>query len=237
MSHEMRRPLTAILGFGELIERDGLSDDDRECVDHILSAGHRLLALVDQIVDLATLGAGQMSISAEPVRVADAIDGSIARVAVDAAARAITLRADCDPGLAVVADQRRLGQALENLVSNAVRFNHHGGKVELTAGRAIGPGGTMGTIRIEVADTGTGIPAEALARLFIPFERLDAVGSRAEGPTTGAGAGLGLALAKGLVEAMAGTIEVASEVGTGSTFRVELPAADPSGLVLSPDRE
>jgi signal transduction histidine kinase/CheY-like chemotaxis protein len=213
MSHELRTPLTAILGFGEILQAEELDEDNRECVDHIVKAGHHLLALINEILDIAKLESGHLTVSLEPVYLAGVVDESLALMQHQAVRSAITVAARVDRDLAVVADQQRLKQVLLNLVSNAVKYNRDGGRVDLAARQA------GDRARITVTDTGAGIPPDGLEKLFRPFERLDAAKTGIEG------SGVGLALTKGLVEAMQGEIGVDSEVGVGSTFWVELTLA------------
>lgn len=217
MSHELRTPLNAILGFAQLLEMESLSPQQRESVGHILKGGRHLLQLINEVLDIARIEAGRLAISPEPVPLPDVVQetldlmrplagGMNVRLAGDAAGT----RTRC-----VLADSQRLKQVLLNLVSNAIKYGGRGGAVTLSCEDVPG-----GRVRIKVSDTGPGIPPDRMERLFIPFERLG-------GEQTGVeGTGLGLALSKGLVGAMGGTIGVDSAVGRGSTFWVEFAAAE-----------
>jgi len=214
MSHELRTPLNAVLGFGQLLELDDLSEEHRASVGHIVRAGRHLLELINEILDISRIEAGQFAVSLEPVplhEVAREAAALIRPLAVELGVRVECLVAD--DGY-VLADRKRLEQVLLNLGSNAVKYNRAGGSVWITATAA-----ADGRRRILVADTGPGIDPTMIPRLFRPFERLSTA------PTAVEGTGLGLALSKRLVDAMGGTIGVDSRPGEGSTFWVELPLA------------
>ncbi|HEX6422198.1 MAG TPA: hybrid sensor histidine kinase/response regulator [Acidimicrobiales bacterium] len=242
MSHELRTPLTAIIGFGQLLQADDLDDDQRESVDHVVRAGHHLLGLIDDALDIARIETGNVAVTVEPVALDGAVCEAVALVRRQADDGDVTVDAAPMPGMAVLADPQRLEQVLLNLLSNAVKYNRPGGRVEVHAaaadngaGRATGGGAGHrdtgdGWIRLSVGDTGPGIASGEVARLFEPFERLDAADRGIDGT------GMGLAVTRGLVEAMGGTIGVESEVGAGSTFWIELPgAADrPGGSGAAP---
>ncbi len=229
MSHELRTPLNAILGFAQMLESDPLAPEQRESVGYILRGGRHLLGLINEVLDVARIEAGRLSLSPEPVLVPEIVKETVELSAPLAAGAAVQLRADVAdvPERHVMADKQRAVQVLLNLVSNAIKYNHRGGTVTLSCKDVAG-----GRFRISVRDTGPGIPPEGLERLFTPFERLNA-------DTTGVeGSGLGLALSKGLVEAMGGAIGVESIVGQGSTFWTEFPVADGTNRPGEPsDRE
>jgi CheY-like chemotaxis protein len=212
VSHELRTPLTAVIGFGQMLEDDeeSLSPDQHECAHHIVHGGQHLLGLINDLLDISKIEIGHLTISVEPIAVREVVDDTVALVRSLAASREITISTDCPDHPMVNADRQRLRQILLNLLSNAIKYNRHAGHVTLT----VAPHGDL--TRISISDTGTGIPPEGLARLFQPFERLDAANTDVEG------SGIGLALTKRLVEAIGGTIDVTSEVGTGTTFWVEL---------------
>jgi signal transduction histidine kinase/CheY-like chemotaxis protein len=216
MSHELRTPLNAILGFGQLLEAEELDDAQRDSVGFILQAGRHLLDLINEILDIARIETGQMAVSIEPVSLIDVASESVTLVRPDASARQISVDADLDGlrDIHVMADRQRLKQVLINLLSNAVKYNREGGAVALAANVSEGE-----RVRIEVRDTGPGIPEPMHALLFRPFERLGAERGDA------VGTGLGLALTKGLIEAMRGEIGVRSTVGEGTTFWIELSSA------------
>ncbi len=193
MSHELRTPLNAILGFAQL-------------------AGRHLLGLINEILDISRIEAGRLQLSLEPVPVQETVRQAIELVQPSVAEAHVTVRAEAiGEALHVLADRQRLQQVLLNLLSNGVKFNRAGGTVTVAC-REI----TARRLRIEVTDTGQGITADKLARLFTPFDRLGAEASAVEGT------GLGLALSKSLVEAMGGTLKVRSEPEVGCTFSVEL---------------
>lgn len=218
MSHELRTPLNAILGFGQLLERGGqLEERERDDVHHILKAGRHLLELINEVLEISRIETGELSLSPEPVAVAETVQEAVALVAPLAAERGVQLGVDLgalgDDGH-VRADRQRLRQVLLNLLSNAIKYNRAKGRVDV-AFEADGD-----RLRILIADTGIGISPERLDSAFEPFERLGAEHSEVEGT------GLGLALSKRLVEAMGGTIAVDSDPARGTTFAVELHAVE-----------
>ncbi len=214
MSHELRTPLNAILGFGQLLERQKPTEVQRKRVGYILSAGKHLLDLINEVLDISRIEAGRMQLSLEPVCVADALEETLDLMRPLATERSIQLSAsvDIDAGVHVLADRQRFKQVLVNLLNNAVKYTPFFGGVAVSYHV---PGNEK--VRVLVSDTGPGIPAEKLARLFTPFERLGAEQSAIEGT------GLGLALSQRLMQAMGGSIGVDSAVGKGSTFWIELP--------------
>ena len=236
MSHELRTPLNAVLGFAQLLEMD-LDGDQREKAGQIRRAGRHLLKLINEVLDISCIESGQLALSPEPVRVRDLVADVVELITPLANAHGVgigieTSGADC--ACFVQADRRRAMQVLLNLLSNGVKYNNPGGVVRIRC--SFPPDGA--SVRIEVADTGIGIPAEHLHRLFVPFERLAAANSKIEGT------GVGLALSQRLATAMGGAIEVRSEPGRGSSFTFVLPqvpdpceAADggPGAVCAPPD--
>lgn len=215
VSHEFRTPLNAILGFGELLALDQLSESQRHSVEQILAGGRHLLALVEDLLDLSRVAAGNLDLEPAPVDLEAEIAQAVALTGALATEKSLTLDVELAGGpLYARADRRRLKQVLLNLISNAIKFNRPGGSITLRL-RTDG----KGTVRIDVRDTGAGMTRAQLQRLFVPFERLNASAHGIEGN------GLGLALSKALAEAMGGTIAVASTPGAGSVFTVRLPAA------------
>jgi signal transduction histidine kinase/CheY-like chemotaxis protein len=213
MSHELRTPLNAVLGFGQLLQMDALSDKQREGVEHILRAGRHLLGLIDEVLDISRIEAGRLQLSLEPVPVQATLRHAVELIRPTARGLDVGVRLeDVDERLHVLADRQRLQQVLLNLLSNAVKYNRPRGTVT-----ASGEPAGAGRLRISVTDTGEGIAADKLDRLFVPFDRLGAEATGIEGT------GLGLALSKSLVEAMGGVLHVQSRPGEGSTFSVELP--------------
>ena len=220
MSHELRTPLNAVIGFADILRMRSvkpLTERQTEAVEQIHTAGRHLLALIEEVLDFAKIESGKVSVSIEaidPQEVAQALAGTFRPMA-DRAGISVTI-AEPEAKLAVRADHLRLKQVLANLISNAIKYNRPRGAVEVTT-RALGD-----RVLISVRDTGLGIPTGRMADLFEPFERLGREGSGVEG------AGLGLALTRRLVEAMNGKLDVQSLEGVGSTFIVDLPAAEPA---------
>jgi CheY-like chemotaxis protein len=200
---------------------DGLEPRHQESVGQILKGGKHLLDLINEVLDIARIESGRMTLSLEPVVLADALSEAIGLIQPLAAEQGIELKAE-DARSAdryVRADRQRLKQVLLNLLSNAVKYNRSGGRVIVRCLEVQGEG-----LRVEVSDQGAGIPPEMMDRLFLPFERLGAEGTGVEGT------GLGLALSKGLTEAMGGSLGMTSIPGQGSTFFVELPRAEEPGV-------
>jgi PAS domain S-box-containing protein len=215
MSHELRTPLNSILGFGHILEMDGLSEGQLEPVRYILESGRHLLALINEVLDIARIEAGKVAIFPEPVAVEALIADVVAVVSPMAAER--NIRVEIAPGdleCHILADRQRVKQVLLNLLSNAIKYNREEGEVEIGC-ECVGP-----HLRIRVRDTGHGIPAERLADVFAPFERIVAEHEDIQG------SGLGLALSRNLMELMGGTLTVESEPGVGSTFTAELELAE-----------
>ena len=226
MSHELRTPLNSIIGFGQLLEMDGLDETQREYVERILKGGRHLLDLINEVLDISRIEAGTLGISLEPVDAHTAITEALALIRPMAADRGLRLYLpSAPPELSyVTADQQRLKQILLNLLSNGVKYNRDGGAITVSLEQR------GERVRLMVADTGAGLSAEQMQRLFVPFERLGLLGHEIEGT------GLGLALSKRLAEAMGGALEVESERGVGTTFVLELPRAQQPrpGVELAP---
>jgi signal transduction histidine kinase/response regulator RpfG family c-di-GMP phosphodiesterase len=214
MSHELRTPLNSILGFAQLLALADAGAQYHNNVQQILKGGYHLLELINEVLDLARIEAGRLSLSPEPVQIKDAVKEVLDLVRPIAGAKNVTLSADLSThgDRYIRADRQRLKQVLLNLISNAIKFNRSNGLVVLRCEETRG-----GRLRVEIADSGSGIDAEGLKKIFTPFERLSA-DRNAVG-----GTGLGLALSKRMVEAMGGTIGVESTLGAGSRFHFELP--------------
>ena len=224
-SHELRTPLNAILGFGQLLETSTLSPDDRQSVHQILKGGRHLLNLINEVLDISQFDTQGASMSIESVSVDEIVNESMDLIRPLAETRKIEIEIDpLDLSWFVRADRQRLRQVLLNVLSNAVKFNRDGGTVWVS-----GVEMSTGTLAIRVGDSGPGIAAEQLERLFSPFDRLGAERTDTEGT------GLGLALSKALVEAMGGQITVQSDEGNGSTFSVELERAEDPGRSFDMD--
>jgi CheY-like chemotaxis protein/anti-sigma regulatory factor (Ser/Thr protein kinase) len=216
MSHELRTPLNAILGFGQLLQLEDLTQEQNESVDHMLAGGRHLLGLINEILDISRIEAGSLALSPEAVDVAGVVKDTVDLIRPLAAERELDLVApgEASDAPAVQADHQRLKQVLLNLASNAVKYNRHGGSIRV-AYEATAPG----RVTIVVEDTGPGLAPDKLARLFTPFDRLGAEQTDVQGT------GMGLALSKGLVEAMGGSLSADSTEGRGTSFAIELPAA------------
>ncbi|PDT10952.1 ATP-binding protein [Rhizobium sp. M1] len=213
MSHELRTPLNSVLGFAQLLEMDLTDADSRESVAQILRAGRHLLSLIDEVLDMARIEAGRMDLAVEAQLVAEVIEEAVSLARPLCGKQQIRIEvAEAEPDLTALADRRRLLQVLLNLLSNAVKYNRPRGSVTVSH-QAL-----EDRIRIEVSDTGPGIPAERVGRLFTPFDRLGAERISQEGT------GLGLALSRHLIDAMGGTLGFSNRAG-GATFHVDLPRA------------
>jgi CheY-like chemotaxis protein/anti-sigma regulatory factor (Ser/Thr protein kinase) len=219
MSHELRTPLNAILGFAQLLLTDRtLQLDERQqgFLLQIQRGGEHLLGLINEVLELGRIEAGQLVLQTQPVRLDAVAQDVLALVRPLAEARRVRLLplADGAPALAVMADPMRLKQVLLNLLGNAIKYNRPGGEVALDWARQ------ERDVRISVRDTGPGIAEFDQARVFEPFERLGARFGDVEGT------GIGLGLSRRLVQAMSGQLGLESRTGVGSTFWVDLPLAE-----------
>lgn len=217
MSHELRTPLNAILGFAQLLRRDKkspLSERHKDRVEQILQGGEHLLRLIDDILDLSRIESGNVSISREPVDVADVLESL--RTTLHAMAAGASLELTIEPvpkDLPLVAtDRTRYLQILMNFASNAIKYNRPGGTVAFTASRP-----DPGTVRVTVTDTGQGIAADKQDKLFQPFQRA----GQETGPIQGTG--IGLVITKRLAELLEGKVGFESVAGEGSKFWVDMP--------------
>lgn len=217
MSHELRTPLNAILGFGQLLKNDGkhpISEAQQRAVKHILNSGSHLLTLIDEVLDLAKIEAGQERLSIEQTEISDVIASSLSLVQTTADQHQINIKNEIKiEHSTVLADYTRLKQVIVNLLTNAIKYNTEGGSVTLSAEQL------EGVIRLKIADTGPGISPDRFEELFQPFSRLGAETTEIEGT------GIGLTLSKKLIELMDGTIGVDSTIGEGSVFWLDLPMA------------
>jgi signal transduction histidine kinase len=221
ISHEVRTPLNGILGMAQMLDDSPLAPQDREAVDVILESGRILLAVINDILDFSRLESGRLTIEAQPVDAVAMLRETLAPLAAQAQAKGLAWRLELSRDLpeVVVADRIRVAQLLLNLVGNALKFTS-AGEVAVRAGWRGAPGG--GWLRIEVADTGIGIPDAARPRLFQRFSQAESSTTRRFG-----GTGLGLAISRQLVELMGGRIGFEPGLSGGSLFWFELPLALP----------
>ena len=217
MSHEIRTPLTAIIGYsGLLADFADLPNEARTYVRRVVSGGQALLSVVNDILDFSKLEAGQVDLDPQPFDPAAFVEGTLALVAPQAAAKGLQVAWRSEGALPalVEADSSRLRQVLLNLLTNAIKFTDRGQVTVIARYHA-----TEKRLRLSVSDTGCGIPADKRDRLFERFSQVDGSVSRRYG-----GTGLGLAICKNLVGLMGGEIDVASTVGAGSTFTFAVAA-------------
>lgn len=229
MSHELRTPLNAVIGFAELMmmndRTEPLTRRQSQAVEQILGSGRHLLCLIEEVLDLARIEAGKLSMSVERVDPQLVVRQVCDNLRPQAEAAGITLRAPAPTaGLGVVADRTRLRQVLINLLSNAIKYNRQGGDILVEVRQ------TPDGVALSVHDTGVGIPQDRMSELFQPFSRLGRETSDV------AGTGIGLAVSRRLAEAMNGRLECESVAGQGSTFTLHLPLARPAtaGITASP---
>jgi PAS domain S-box-containing protein len=212
MSHELRTPLNSVLGFAQILEMELQSPDELEMVGFIHHSGKYLLELINEVLDISRIESGHVSVLIEPIVLQDLEKECIELVKPQANELGVTIFSQSRYDFQVLGDQQRLKQVMLNLLSNAIKYNRPNGSVTIECTPK-----PRSMVRLSVSDTGPGISPDLINRLFTPFDRLDAETSGIEGT------GLGLALSKGLMEAIGGTIGVDSEVGRGSTFWIELP--------------
>jgi PAS domain S-box-containing protein len=224
MSHELRSPLNAILGFAQLINSDSPPPTPAQTasIDQILHAGWYLLELINEILDLAQIESGRLALSLEPTSMAEVMFECQAMIEPQGQKRGLKMTFPrFDTPCFVDADRTRLKQVLINLLSNAIKYNQANGTVVVDCSMS-----TPKRIRVSVNDTGAGLPPEMLMQLFQPFNRLGQEKSTEEGT------GIGLVMSKRLVEMMGGVIGVESTVGSGSAFWFELNSAGAPQLVI-----
>ena len=226
MSHELRTPLNAVLGFAQLLRFNANHPKQIESIDHISNAGEHLLSLINEVLDVARIEAGGMSVQPVPIPLPPFLleTAELLRPLADRHYVRIRIEPHTTPSPTAFADRQRLKQVLINLLSNAIKYNRPEGDVSVSTQH----NPETKTVRISIRDSGFGIPESKMHRIFSTFDRLDAETQGIEG------SGIGLALTKGLLEAMNGSITVQSEENIGSTFTVTLPEADPA-LVPPPE--
>jgi signal transduction histidine kinase len=215
MSHELRTPLNAIIGFSQVLRDQmagSVNEKQAEYLDDIISSGNHLLSLINDVLDLSKVEAGQVELDVHPFSLRDALERGVVMVRERATEDGVRVGFTADPEVDVVdGDERRIKQVIFNLLSNAVKFTPAGGEVDVSATRA------NGEVRVSVADTGPGIAPDDRERIFEEFQQTETGGVQHEGT------GLGLALSKRFVELHGGRIWLESELGRGSTFTFALP--------------
>jgi signal transduction histidine kinase/CheY-like chemotaxis protein len=228
MSHELRTPLNAILGFGQLLASEGMpltAEKRAAFTQHILKAGHHLLSLINEVLDLARIESANLMLSPEPVEMAALLKECHTMLEPAAAQRGLHMLMPLDATLTVVADRTRLKQVMLNLLSNAIKYNREEGAVVVECASF-----SSSRARIVVRDTGPGLQPEQVASLFQPFNRLGQEAGAVEGT------GIGLVVTKRLVELMGGRIGVHSTPGVGSEFWIELKRSQETPSAAETDR-
>ncbi len=218
MSHELRTPLNGVLGYAQLLTMEGgLNAQQARGLDTIHQSGLHLLALINDILDLARIEAGHAELSRAPVNLSGLLQSVVQLMRVKADEKRLAFGFDAVAGLpdAVLADERRLRQVLLNLLGNAIKFTDNGQVSLRASAETKGPGQVL--LRLDVEDTGVGMRPDELGRIFEPFEQVGDVQRRS------GGTGLGLTITRALVNDMGGQVQVSSEFGRGTRFRVELP--------------
>jgi two-component system cell cycle sensor histidine kinase PleC len=229
MSHELRTPLNAIIGFSEVMGRGMFgalgSERYQEYCQDILSSGNYLLDVINDVLDMSKIEAGRMKLSPEALDLAQTISESTRVASSRADGKRLTLDSRIDGAMPVVADRRAMKQILVNLLSNAVKFTPDGGRI-MVRSRSIG-----GRVTLTIADTGIGIPKEALTRLGHPFEQVESQMTKSYH-----GSGLGLAIAKSLVQLHGGSMKLRSQLDVGTVVRISLPcqACEPATAMAAP---
>lgn len=214
MSHEMRTPLNGIIGMNMLLLETELTPEQQEYAELTQQSSKHLLQIITDILDIVRMRAGKQTLELEPTNVNLAVRDACAALSIPAARIGLRLDVDCDESIPLGIDGNalRIRQIVTNLVGNAIKFTNAPGWIKVVTGRA------DGQWTLTVSDTGIGIPEEKLGSIFDEFSQVDASPTR-----RGGGTGLGLSITQNLVELMGGVIEVESEVGVGSVFRVRMP--------------
>jgi PAS domain S-box-containing protein len=228
MSHELRTPLNAVLGFAQLMASDTPPPTPAQqmSIDQILQAGWYLLRLINEILDLALIESGKVTLSQEPMSFREVLQDCEAMIAPQAQRRGITMTfPKFDQDFYVYADRIRVKQVMINLLSNAIKYNRDGGTVKVDCDISTSSTRAGNRIRVSVTDSGAGLNARQLAQLFQPFNRLGQEGGTEEGT------GIGLVVTKQLIELMGGEIGVGSNIGVGSVFWIELAGAGEPELI------
>ena len=228
MSHELRTPMNSILGFAQLLEMGQLSAGQKKGISHIMRSGNHLLDLINEVLDIARIEAGRISLSLEPVKVSSIIPEMIDIIRPLANDKKVIVRVINMPDqqLYIKTDRQRLKQILLNLLNNAIKYNREGGQVFIKTEQILQKDEPQPSVRISITDSGFGISTDDLPKLFNPFERIGAERTQIEGT------GLGLAVVKKLIDAMSGKLGVESTLGEGSTFWVEFPGCESQHDIL-----
>lgn len=227
MSHELRTPLGSILAFAQVMElsKPPPTDAQKPIIAQIKKAGRYLAELINDVLDLALVESGQMTLRMEPIAIAGILRECQTMVEPLATTRALTLDFPCtESQLSVLADRTRLKQIVINLLSNAIKYNRQGGSVHVGCAAI-----KAGRVRISIQDTGLGLTSMQISQLFQLYNRL---GQESRGTT---GTGIGLVMTKRLTELMGGAVGVESTVGEGSVFWVELNLSDSTEVIVVPD--
>ena len=215
MSHELRTPLNAVIGYAQLLEMRSQDPKTLESAESILKGGRHLLSLVNEVLDMARIESGKLSVSVEPVSVSHVVSQAIDMVRLLATEREVTIlnSLNLNDTTHVLADRQRMLQVFINVLSNAIKYNRPHGRIEISQGE-----GSNGYHRIEIHDSGIGITEEQSQKLFVPFERVNS--NQAEG------AGLGLALSRRMMRLMNGELLLLASSPDGSTFGIDLKATE-----------
>ena len=217
VSHELRTPLNSIIGFSSILEMENIQAEHKSHITLIRKSGEHLLKLINEVLDLSKIDIGEVTLSEERVQIVSLMK-EIAEMIQPIAQKyhiSVQSNSQCNTQQEVVGDQRRINQICLNLASNGIKYNKEGGTLEITVSDVVD-----GAVRISFADTGIGIPAQKMHRLFVPFDRLDIEQSTLNIE----GTGIGLALCEKLAMEMGGTVEAQSKEGQGSTFTLILKA-------------
>jgi two-component system cell cycle sensor histidine kinase PleC len=221
MSHELRTPLNAILGFSEILQNKMFGPLGSEKYDEyshdIHDSGKHLLNVINDILDMSKIEAGQMKINRETIDLAPLIEETLRFTTIPAKQKSICVDQQVSSGLTLVADRRAMKQILLNLLSNAVKFTNEGGKISLRARKV------AGAVTLTIADTGIGIPRAALQKIGQPFEQVQSQYAKSKG-----GSGLGLAISRSLTSLHGGAMRIHSVENIGTIISLRIPDTDPS---------